>query len=65
MFKIGQKVRLIDNPLDEQFGEFIPLGIKTIIDTKDVTHIPGTSGQWVKIEEYDDWIDAPWFEAAD
>ena len=62
MFEIGEQARLIKNPLDEQLGQFIPLGIKTIIDVKDVRHIKGTSGQWVKIAEYSDWIDSAWFE---
>jgi hypothetical protein len=48
MLKIGQKVRLIKNPLDEQLGEFIPIGIKVITDTKDVSKIKGTSGQWAR-----------------
>lgn len=64
MFKIGEQVRLITNPLDEQLGEFIPIGIKTIIDVKDVSHIEGTSGQWVKIAEHNDWIDSTYFESA-
>jgi len=62
MFKIGDKVNLKANPLDEQRGEFIALGEKIIIDVKDVSHIKGTSGQWVKIAEHNDWIDSPWFE---
>jgi hypothetical protein len=62
MFKIGDKAKLIGNPLDEQLGKFIPLGIKTIIDIKDVKHIEHTSGQWVKISEHNDWIDSNWFK---
>lgn len=62
MFKIGQEVRLKGNPLDEQLGEFIPLGIKVITYIKDVSNIKGTSGQWVKIAEHNDWIDSTWFE---
>ena len=65
MYIIGQKVRLIENPLDEQLGEFIPLGEKTIIDVKDVSHLEGTSGQWFKIKEHDDWIDSFYFECID
>ena len=63
MYKIGQEVRLKRNPLDEQLGEFIPLGVKVITDTKDVSNIKGTSGQWVKIAEHNDWIDCAWFES--
>jgi hypothetical protein len=63
MFEIGDKVMLNENPLDEQLGEFIPLGIKTIIDVKDVSHIEGTSGQWVKIEGHNDWIDSTYFSS--
>jgi hypothetical protein len=62
MFKTGDKARLIKNPLDEQLGDYIPLGIKTITHTKDVSHIKGTSGQWVKISEHHDWIDSIYFE---
>jgi len=59
--KTGQKVILKRNPLDEQLGESITLGIKTITDTKDVSHLKGTSGLWVKIEGHDDWIDSACF----
>lgn len=62
MFNIGDKGWLLRNPLDEQMGEFIPLGIKTIVDVKDTSDIPHTSGQWVKISEYEDWIDSSYFE---
>ena len=37
-FSIGEEVELSGNPLDEQLNQFIPLGIKTIIDVKDVRH---------------------------
>lgn len=62
MYKIGDKVKLTGNPLDEQLGEFIPIGIKTIVEVKDVMEFKRTSGQWVKIKEYNGWIDADWFE---
>jgi hypothetical protein len=65
MYNKGQKVRLKGNPLDEQLGEFIPFGIKVITDVKDVSNVKGTSGQWVKIEDYNDWIDSAWFEPVD
>ncbi len=63
-FKIGETATLKKNPLDEQLGEYIPLGEKIIIDIKDVSHIKGTSGQWVKIEEHNDWIDSTYFKSA-
>jgi hypothetical protein len=63
MFKKGDQVKLLKNPLDEQLGDFITIGEKTITDVMDVRHIPGTSGQWVKISEYNDWLDSSWFEA--
>ncbi len=63
MFKKGEQARLLSNPLDEQLGESIATGVKTITDTKDVTHIKGTSGQWVKIAEHNDWIDSAYFES--
>jgi len=62
--KVGEVVELVGNPLDEQLGEFIPMGFKTITEVLDVPGIPGilgTSGQWVKIEEYNDWLDSTWF----
>ena len=62
-FKIGDQAKLISNPLDEQLGEFIPIGVKTIIDVKDVSHIEGSSGQWVKIAEHNNWISSSYFES--
>ena len=62
-FKIGDQAELISNPLDEQLGEFITLGVKTITDVKDVSHMEGTSGQWVKIAEHNNWIDSSYFES--
>jgi hypothetical protein len=32
MFNKGERVRLLSNPLDEQLGEYIPIGVKTITD---------------------------------
>jgi hypothetical protein len=61
-FEIGDKANLLRNPLDEQLGEFIVLGEKIIIDVKDVSHIAGTSGQWVKIKEHNDWICSSYFK---
>ena len=61
-FKIGDQVNLKSNPLDEQLGEYITLGLKTITDVKDTSDIPFTSGQWVKISEHNDWIDSSYFE---
>lgn len=63
MFKIGEKVRLVGNPLDEQLGETMEGGIKTIEDVKDVSDMEGTSGQWVKTDKYSDWLDSSYFES--
>ena len=52
IFKIGENAFLKHNPLDEQLGHFISVGDKTITEVKDVSDIPHTSGQWVKIAEY-------------
>lgn len=60
--KTGQLVMMRRNPLDEQLGESIALGLKLITDTKDVSGMEGTSGLWVKIEGHDDWIDSSYFE---
>lgn len=65
MFSIGDKAKLLRNPLDEQLGESISLGEKTIVDVKDVSHLSGTSGQWVKIPEHNDWIDSSYFSKVD
>ncbi len=61
IFTPGETAKLLTNPLDEQLGEFIPFGEKTITEVLDVSHIPGTSGQWVKISEHPDWIDSTYF----
>lgn len=61
-FKIGDTAFLKDNPLDEHLGEFIPIGNKIITDIKDVAKAKGTSGQWVKIAEHNDWLDSTWFK---
>jgi hypothetical protein len=60
-FKIGDFAYLKANPLDEQLGESIPIGLKTITDIKDTNHLSHTSGQWVKIAEHNDWLDSEWF----
>jgi hypothetical protein len=60
--RTGQLVKLKRNPLDEQLGESIELGLKLITDTKDVSGVEGTSGLWVKIEGHNDWIDSSYFE---
>jgi hypothetical protein len=64
-FQIGDVAHLDRNPLDEQLGEFINTGPKLIIGVKDVSHLQGTSGQWVKIEEYGEWIDSSYFSPID
>lgn len=62
-FKIGETATLNKKPLDGQLGEYIQLGEKIITNIKDVSHIEGTSEQWVKIKEYNDWIDSTYFSA--
>lgn len=62
MFKIGDTAQLLENPLDEQLGEYISLGLKTIVDVKDTSNTPFTSDQWVKIQEHNDWIDSSYFK---
>jgi len=61
-FKVGEKAELTENPLDEQLGESILLGTKTIIAIKNVENVPYTSGQWIKIAEHHDWIDSTYFK---
>jgi len=61
LYKIGDKAFLKSNPLDIQLGEYISLGFKTILEVKDTSEIKGTSGQWVKIAEYNDWLDSSYF----
>ena len=65
MYIKGQKVRLTKNPLDEQLGEYMQLKTYTIESVKDVRHMEGTSGQWVKTDKYNDWIDSSFFEPID
>lgn len=61
MLKIGDKVRAKSNYRDEQLNEFAPSTTQTVTETKDVSHLIGTSGLWVKTNLENDWIDAGWF----
>jgi hypothetical protein len=54
--EIGDKVILKDNPFAE--SGFLKNGKKVITDVRDT---PYTSGQWVRINGYNDWIDSSFF----
>lgn len=63
-FTIGDKVRLTENPFDEQIPEeamrFAAVNNKThvVTRTKDVP-----SGQWIKTDLINEWISFGWFVA--
>lgn len=52
--KIGDKVYLNSNPYE--LGNILPKGNRVVIDVKDFENT-----QWVKIEDYYDWIDCSYF----
>lgn len=59
-FKQGDKVKLIDNPLDEQLGQYLDTDkVYTVVETSDSVHYMGLA---VKIAGYADWIDSDWFK---
>jgi hypothetical protein len=67
MFKIGDKVKLKDNPFDEQIADQMILYAFMVTQTMTVTEIKrvfeeGSSGQWIKTDMTPDWIDAFWFK---
>lgn len=64
MFKVGDKVKAKGNYRDEQLGEFAPSVVQQIVEVRAVT-LAGTSGQWVKTDIENDWIDAAWFSAVE
>lgn len=71
MWKVGDFVQLKDNPWDEQIPEDIERYHKLkskaqeVTEVKDVSHLEGTSGQWVKTDLIDDWTDSNWFKKPD
>jgi hypothetical protein len=56
----GDKVTLKGNPLDEQLGQSLDTTREYAI-TQTSTTIPCGSGQAVKINGHNDWIDSAWF----
>ena len=70
MFKVGNNVILNGCPFDEQIPEeamryaVVNNKIQVITHIKDVSHLEGTSGQWVKTNFIGDWIDGAWFSAS-
>jgi len=60
VFKVGDVVKAERNYRDEQLGHYAPTCEQTITEVKKVDSV-GTSGQWVKTNMEDDWIDSAWF----
>jgi len=61
-FKIGDNATITKNPLDEQLFENIQGKKVEITDVKDTSHMLETSGQWVKTNIHNDWIDSSYFK---
>lgn len=53
-YEIGDKVYLNSNPYE--LGDVLPKGERVVTDVKDVPN-----GQWIKINDYFDWIDSSYF----
>jgi hypothetical protein len=62
MFQVGDKVKAIGNYHDEQLGQFAPASVQVITEVRN--DAPSKSGQWVKTDFENDWIDSAWFQAA-
>ena len=64
-YKIGDKVRILFDAFDEQLPDFKEqcdkvAGVNIITEIKDVSNLKGTTGQWVKTDKHNDWIDSAW-----
>lgn len=70
MFQVGDKVKLIGCPFDEQITEELLMytwmkdKIQVVTDTM-VPDEEGTSGQWIKTDHISDWTASPWFKKAE
>ena len=69
MFKVGEFVEFAGCPFDEQIpGEmdrFARLQDRRqkVTEIQDTTKLSGTTGQWIKTDLCDQWIDKAWFFA--
>ncbi len=69
-FSVGDKVKLKDNPFDEQIADqamlyaFLKDKVFTVTEVQRVFE-EGTSGQWIKTDHTPDYIDAFWFKKAE
>jgi len=67
LLKVGDKVKFIGCPYDEQISEElekwynIKNQIHTIVEVKDTSDMNGTTGQWVKTDLEPEWIDKVWY----
>jgi hypothetical protein len=66
--KFGCEIKLKDNPFDEQiaseFTKYLSIKneVQKIIEVKDVSHLEGTSGKWIKTNVSTDYIDIAWYK---
>ncbi len=65
---IGDKVTLKGNPYDEQIADEmktyanVKAAVQTVTEVKDVRHMAGTSGWWIKTDVMRDWTSIGWFK---
>lgn len=61
-FKVGDKVRAIGNYEDEQQGHYADTtSIRTVTEVKDTSALESTTGQWIKTDTNEEWVDSAWF----
>jgi len=58
MFKVGDQVKATGNYKDEQLGHYAPTCVQTVTE---VMKSGSASGQWIKTDHEDDWVDSAWF----
>ena len=69
MLKVGDKVKLKDNPFDKQTADQVILYTFMVAQTMIVTEVKrvfeeGSSSQWIKTDMMPDWTDVLWFTNA-
>ena len=62
-FNVDDRVVIEGNPDDEQLGQIANnTQIHIVTEIKDVSHLKGSSGQWIKTNiRNSDWTDSGWF----
>jgi hypothetical protein len=64
-FNVGDRVKVTAEFVEVMPGRDYELaGASVVTETKNVGHLYGTTGQWLKTDAGLDWIDAHWLELA-